>query len=296
MKIYFLSDRVCALRLGNLYFGQVDSFERFAHINLSDRVFVEFIPENALPVCFFLTEEILREPPLNCDVYILRDALVLYAHDFPAREHTLRPIAQISRQNCTATLFSQGEIQLSIQTPENFFIAPLPPSFCQAELFFDGDFIFVKGLDSLAVFSPNGQRLFLEKVHSYALNGDILSVEIPLSESLGRTAECRFALSLTECQRISVTLSSPRAERREEWLAYTFFESVRIGAVTQEFLCDELKPRADELRAFLGDFVHVMPTDEKNCCALLYKKAERLYEAKYYSVSTENGQILDITT
>lgn len=296
MKIYFLSDRTCALRLGGLYFGSVDSFERFAQIDLSDNIFAEFIPENALPISFFITDEILHTPPRGCDVYLLRDALVLYAHDFPTSDLSLRPIAQISEQNCKATLFCQGGVQLSLQTPENFFIAYLPPSFCQAELFFTADLVFVKAENMLAIFNRSGEKLFMERVLDFSVDGNVLSARLPLAESLGRIADCTYALSEKECKRVSCVLSPPKDERKEDLFAFSFFESVLIGADLNEFLSDGLQPKADDLRAFLGDFTAILPTDEKDCCVLFYKKQEGLFEGKYFRLSLENGKITDITT
>jgi hypothetical protein len=58
MKIYFLASQPCALKIGGTFFGMVNDFERFAEFSLKDNLFVEFIPENALPICFFLNESI----------------------------------------------------------------------------------------------------------------------------------------------------------------------------------------------------------------------------------------------
>ena len=296
MKIYFLSDKACALRLGGLYFGQVDNFERFAQINLSDRVFVEFIPENALPITFFLTDEILRAPPRGCDVYILRDALILHARAFSPTDFSLRVIEQAQAENCAATLFIQGEVSLSIQTDKNFFIATLPPSFCSATLFFEQDFLFVKTENQLAVFNQSCNLLFMEKVLSYAFQDGVLSVTLPLQESLGRTAECQYALTETECKRIRCELSAPRGEIPAEWFAFAFFESLFIGADSSEFLCDDMQSKFHDIRAFLGDFTAVLPTEEANCCVLFYQKQEDLFEGKYFTLSIKDGKIVDITT
>ena len=295
MKIYFLSDRPCVLRLGGIHFGCVDNFERFAQINLSDRIFAEFVPENALPISFFITDELLRSPPRGCDVYILRDALVLYARDFPPADFSMRPIAQISEENCTATLFMQGQIHLSIQTPENFFIAHLPPPFCQAKLFFYENLLFVKTEKMLAIFNQSGERLFMEKVLSYSLENNVLSVKLPLVESLGRVADCKYTLSPTECTRIEYLLSQSRTERIEELFAFAFFESVLIGADITEFLSNEMQSKIDGIHTFLGDFCSVLPTETENCCALMYAKKEGLFEAKYFTLRVENGKITDIT-
>lgn len=296
MKIYFLSSEPCILRLGGVYFGCVDTFERFARVNLSDGVFAEFIPENALPITFFITEELLRTSPCGCETYILRDAIAIYTRDFAPVDCRLRPITQLRDGNRLATLFQQGETQVSVQTTENFFVAALPSCFRQAELAFKGDLLFVKSADSLAIFNGSGRRLFLEKTLSYSVENDVLSVRIPLAESLGRVADCEYTLSDGECTRKSVVLSQARTERREELFAFAFFESVAIGAAFEEFLDEEMQPKAAELRAFLGDFRFVLPTEDENCCALFYQKAERLYEAKYFTLFVKNGKIVDVTT
>ena len=48
MKIYFLSSQPCMLSLNGTFYGTTDSFERFAELNLSDRIFVKFSSSSAL--------------------------------------------------------------------------------------------------------------------------------------------------------------------------------------------------------------------------------------------------------
>ena len=296
MKIYFLSDKSCALRLGGVYFGQVDNFERFAHVHLSDRIFVEFIPENALPITFFLTDEILQKPPHGCDVYILRDALILHARRFPPNDFSLRVIHQIQGEDCVATLFSQGEISLSVQTQNSFFVAALPPSFECATLCFEQNFVFVKNEKQLAIFNKACKCLFMENVLSYSFQNGILSASLPLQESLGRTAERQYSLSETECIQTSCVLSAPQGKQCTKLLAFAFFESLLIGAGCEEFLCADMQSKIEDIRAFLGNYKAILPTDEENCCILFYQKAERLFEGKYFTLSIQNGKIFDITT
>ena len=296
MRIYFLASKPCALKIGGIFFGAVDNFERFADVTLTDNLFVEFIPENGLPLSFFLTENIRFEPPLGCEVYLLRDAIALYARDFPASDLALRPITQICEENCLVTVFCQGRVQVSIQTDTNFFISTLPPSFEKCSLFFACDLLFIQSPTQLAVFSKTGKCLFLERVLSHSIEDNCLSVRLPLAESLGRVADCRYELSAEGCTRIAFTISQARAEALDELLPLAFLESVLIGANYEEFLHDELIPEKDKIRAFLGDFVAVCPTDAVNCFALIRKKQERLFEASYCTIKVENGKISDITT
>lgn len=296
MRIYFLSSKPCALKVGGVFFGAVDSFERFADVNLSDKLFIEFIPENGLPLSFFLTETIRFQPPQGCEVYLLRDSIALYARDFPPADFSLRPIAQISEENCLATVFCQGEVHLSIQTEKNFFTSTLPPSFRECTLFFACDLLFIKSPTQLAVYTKTGKRVFLEKVLSHSVENNVLQARLPLEESLGRVADCAYELSADDCKRSACTLSQVRTEKLDDLLPLAFFESVLIGANYEEFLCDELVPEKEKIGAFLGDFVAVCPTEQENCFALLRQKQERLFEAAYYTVSIKNGKITDITT
>ncbi len=296
MKIYFLSSQPCALKLGGVYFGRTDSFARSANINPADGVFVEFIPETAQPIAFYLTDAIRDTPPSHCEIYLLRDAIAVYANDFPPRDFTLRPIAQIVDNDRRATLFQQGKIQLCLQTQENFVIATLPPPFAQAELIFSGDFLLVKSPTMLAVLNKNGEILFQETVLSYLLENERLYVRMPLHESLGRYADCTYLLSENSCVRTECKLGQARCERPESFLAYAFFESILLGGDIRPLLADDLQEKAESLIEFLGEFTAVLPTDDETCCGLIKRKKERVFEAEYYSVRIENGKISDITT
>ena len=296
MRIYFLSSKPCVLKVNGVFFGSVDNFERFADITLSDNLFIEFIPENGLALSFFLTENIRFQPPLGCEVYLLRESIALYARDFPARDLALRTITQIAEGDCLATVFYQGEVHLSIQTEKNFFTSTLPPSFQDCTLFFACDLLFVKSPEQLAVYTKTGRRVFLEKVLSHSIESNRLSVRLPLAESLGRVADCVYELSADGCARTTFTLSQARTETVDELLPLAFLESVLIGANYEEFLCNELIPDKEKIGAFLGDFVAVCPTGEKNCFALIRQKQERLFEASYCTLVVEKGKISDITT
>lgn len=298
MKMYFLSSRLCSLTLNGVYFGVTDRFERFAELDLRDRVFVQFHPQGAHPVGFFATDALLETPPDGCNVYLLKDGVAVYAHDFPPSDFTLRPIAQARDKDCLATVFSQGPLQVSFESDEGFFIATLPPAFHHCKLTFHDDLCFLEGENTLAVYTKQGKCVLLEEFLEYFVENNELIATLPLSEHFGRTAKCRWALSSVGCQRIEFILqqSSKNSEKpHEELLPYAFFESLLIGAETRTFLSEELAVKAEDLTAFLGDFCEVIPTKEANVCGLVRKKAERLYEVSYFKVDIEEGKIVDIT-
>ena len=298
MKVYFLSSIPCALRVNNLFFGTTNLFERFAELSLKDGLFIEFVPEGKQAVSFFLTEQIRFAPPKGCEVYLLKDGLAIYARDFPPSDFTLRVIAQAREGNTLATLFSQGELQLSIEQDRQLFIATLPPSFVHSELFFESGLLFVKSADRFSIYTKKAELLLSEKAQAFSIESGILRATLPLSDNGNRFAECEWALSETDCVRLKCALSTsePDGVSPPRSIAYSFFESVLIGANHAEFLADELIDKADILIDFLGDFVGVIPTEEENVCGLIRKKSENLFEAAYYTVKIENNKITDITT
>ncbi len=302
MKIYFLSSRPCALTLNDAYFGVTDGFERFAEVSLKDKLFVRFAPENALPVSFFLTENIRFQPPTGCDIYLLKDGIAVYAHGFAPLDHTLRAVAQREENGCVATVFQQGEIELSLQSPKGFFVAHLPPSFASCDISFESGLILLRAPDMLAVFTQTGEKLFLEKVLSHEVANGFLKAVLPLSDSLGRIAECTYTLTENDCVRTGFVLKQAQTKNgdadkekiRDELIPYAFFESVLIGAEYADFLASELRPKARDIRSFLGDFIAVTVTQDPCVCGLVRKKKERLFEVDYFSVELKEGKIMDV--
>ena len=304
MKIYFLSSQPCALRLGGVFFGVTDRFERFAEVSLQDNLFVEFLPENALPITFFLTENIRFSPPPHCEVYLLADGIAIYAANFTPNDFTLRTLCQKRIDNVLLTAFSQGRLQLAVESPDHTFTAYLPPAFSDFNAEISGEYILVSGTTHtgkrLLVFRKNGEKTLDEQILSYSVSDNVLRAELPLSDRLGRSAICAWALENGDFHRTEFTLRTHANDEEnndktaDELIPYAFFESVLIGANYAEFLSDELIPDADKIRSFLGDFVAVVLTDDPFVCGLVRSKGERLYSLAYYRVTLQNGKIIDV--
>ena len=301
MKLYFLSSTPCALFISGAYFGITDLFERTAEIDLRDNLYAEFMPENAHPIRFFITERLRETPPEGCEVYLLEDGIAIYARNFQPIDQTLRVIWQEKRENCLCTLFTQGQLYLSVQTEKTFFNAYLPPSFTQATLEIRCGLIFLSTQNELVIFAQNGKRLLQEKILSFSVEENILSARLPLSDRLCRYADCKWELSQTECKQTAFVVYQAKPAEQEEkiddgLLAYAFFESVLIGANFDDMLCDELRGDKDKLRAFLGNFEGVTLTDNPRRCGLVRQKAERLFSVDYFTVAIIDGKITEITT
>ena len=302
MKVYFLSSLPCALTLNGAYFGITDKFERFVELSLNDRIFAQFSPENSLPLGCFLTQELRFTPPDGFEVYLLPDGLALYARDFPPRDFTLKTYAQAREGNTLVTLFQQGELQLAIERDESLSVTPLPREFTSAKISFINSLIALTTPQKLALYTSDGACVFCENVLDYTVENDELNATMPLCDSLGRTANCRYLLTESGCQRLSFSLRQTRTQAgetatekiTEELLPFAFFESVLFGADYTPLLADGLLEKADSLTEFLGDFVAVVPTRNPKTCGLVKRKKERLYEVFHYTVEITDGKISDI--
>lgn len=302
MKIYFLSSRPCALTLNDAYFGLTDRFERFAELSLKDGIFVRFTPENAQPIGFFLNENIRFSPPVGCEVYLLTNAIAIYARDFPPTDFSLKLLNQKRFEKCVLTLFYQGALQLSMETEKGFFVATLPPAFEKSELLFESGLFIIKAPNAVAVFNQQGELLLQETTLFCEIKESELSARLPLSDYLNRFADCTWTLAETGITQTKHVLSQARSQNGEadpervqaELLPFAFLESVFIGAEFSHMLSDELVPNAERLKAYLGDFCAVTLTQSPNVCGLVRRKGERLFEVCDCALTVENGKITDV--
>ena len=296
MKIYFLSSLPCILTVNETYFGLCNRFERFAELSLKDNLFLRFLPENRAPISFFLTEKILTNPPERCEVYLLKAAIAIYAKEFPPTDLSLRPRAQLRNGDVLATLFSQGELQLSIDTPEGLFTATLPPAFENSTLSFHQNLCFVVTKNRLAIYTKAAKCVFMEEILDFSVEDTTLNATLPLSDSLNRTAKGQWQLSENNCIQTQCILSqsTDKDTPPEGLLAYAFFESILLGADYPSFLSDSLREHAEKIKSYLGNYLSVSFTDTPNVCALIYERAPRLFKAEYFLIEIENDKITNI--
>jgi hypothetical protein len=300
MRVYFLSAQPCALTINGAYFGITNMFEKFANVSLKDNLCICFTPQNALPLSFFLTENIRFAPPEGCDVYLSKDAVSIYAHTFPSRDVALRVIAQKRREKLLVTVFHQGVLQATFQTAENVMIAYLPPSFSSCDIHFWEDLVILRSPNELHIYTSLGKCILQEKVQDFHIENDTLHTTLPLSPTLGLTQEAQWIYSEGTLQKTAhrlVQTASPQANQNIEEVmrTYAFFESVRIRADCTQFLCDDLLSHQDKLLDFLGNFLSVTLTDDPAVCGLVHKKAEHLFDVRYFRVLYENGKISDVS-
>lgn len=295
MKLTFISSRPAALKVGGAYFGIVDRFERCADVSLKDNLLAEFVPQGAMPVCFFLSENLRIAPPEGVEVYLKKDGVALFVKDYPPCDYTLRPLFGERNGQTLATLFRQGKLQLSIESESGTALCVVDDGFEKAQIRFYGGLIFLDGGDQLAVYTKTGELLFHEKILSHSVENGVLTATMPLFDSLGRVARGEWEIKENTLTRISFSVSKgERDGEDEELLPFLFFETLLVGGDPTNFLDDSLKEKAGNLKEFIGEFVSVLPPETPNEIGVVKKKGERVFEVDYYSVQTKNGKITDL--
>ena len=295
MRIYFLSSIPAALYVGGAYFGHISDFERFAEINLQDGLPVRIEAEGQQPLHFSLTERLPLSPPQGVDVYRLERGLALYAHGFVSTDNDFKLITQNKQGDFLATVAKQGGVILTMESADGFFTAHLPASFCVCQLIFIGNFLLVKGREALAVFSRKAELLLSERYLTADVIGNELHFTAPLSDHYKRVAQVTYRAEEEGLIKISHSVKQSDDKPVESLLAYAFFESVRIGGNFQDFLCEELSENQENIRSFLGNFSHVIPTDSPTECLLVFPISQQLFDVRKYKVVIENGKIHDVS-
>lgn len=295
MKIYFLSALTAALKVGGAYFGVIDDFEKFADVSLSDKLLVECIPQGALPVAFFLDENLLASPPDGVDVYLLKDGLALFVREYPPSDYLLRPILEKRAASTLVTLFRQGKLQAAIDSPKGVFVTPLPDEFERANIEIFGKYVLLQTERAILVLSDEGEILLDRRAERCERTNEKLSVLSPVFDSLGRRKKEVFSLGESFFRtEFSLLIPERTPNDRAALFAYAFFEAVLVGADVAPFLSPELNEKADDIKGFLGEFTAVTLTSEPNTVGLVKRKRERVFEVCYYTAEIENGKIVDI--
>lgn len=304
MTVYFLSYLPAVLKLNGMYIGTVDGFERHIELDLNDRVFAEFIPdENLNGLNFFLDEKFFKNPPGFCDVYRIDGDALIYIREYSSKDNKIEVIHQRRFENCLITVFSQGGVYLSVEGAE-YSLTPLPASFknLTAEQYtLAGREVYaLSDKNNLIVIGGNGKIIFMNSASAFEFS-DTLKVTADFETCTCAQADCEYSFDGEKLNLVSAAVKELRPPE-DEILHFAFFESVLIKADYEKYLCEELKSKADALKSYLGEFLSVTVPPEKffllhgdiRAAGLVYAKGKNLYEVKFFAVEIENGKISNI--
>ena len=310
MRIYFLSSITAGLKIDGVYAGIIDSFERFFDMDEGSNLLCEIVPDgNVQPLNFFINSAFFKNPPDFADVYLTGGDAIVSLNRYKPKDGGIVPVSRAKFAGGQASLVLNGGKPCLIvegRTGETF---TLPNEFSAAKLS-EGEIggrsvLLVEGNNCLCVISESGRRVFYNPAESWEI-GQRLKITVAFPTCAGCKAHCEFAYDGNEMKLVSSRTEETRAID-ESVIHFAFFESVLTRADCTKYLCGELKPRANDLTSFLGEFVDVSVPNEKFylshpeiraperlAAGLTYPLAKNLFKIKYYAVEMKDGLIENI--
>lgn len=303
MTVYFVSCKPAVLKLNGEFAGRLDLFERRAEIDLRENILAEVVPEEGLAANFFINERLLLNPPPFLDVYLGECEATVYIRRFEPRDRQICVHLQKRLGANLITVFSLGEVYLSVDGAA-MKLTPLPEQFkkvvCEEKSLAGYPVLAFTADRFLLVLSLGGEVIFLNEAASYDF-GDKLRVSMDFETCTAARAECEYAYDGQ-----SLTLVSGVTEEiypaDENIMHFAFFESVLTRGDFEKYLSPDMREKAAAIRDYLGGFEGVtVPTETfemshpgVKAAGLVYKKAENLFEIKYFAVEIKDGKIDNI--
>lgn len=304
MRIYFLSCTPSILKLNGQYAGGVDLFERYIEVDLNDNILAEIVPgENLQPVNFFLNDDLLNSPPEFIDVYLSAYDTTIYVRRFESRDTRLNVIFQTRFEGNLVTVFSQGEVYLSVEGDE-YLLTPIGGRFksvrAEQKEIADYPVLALFGGDGLIIISHTGAQLFANEV-IFAEFGATFKTSVRFETCTCAEAHCEYSY---DGQKLTL-ISSKTVEKQppdNRIIHFAFFESLMTFGDFSKYLSPELAERATHLKEYLGKYTGVVVPTEKFCLShpneqaagLVYPEKQNLFKIKYFAVRLSDGKIDNI--
>lgn len=293
-----MTARACALKINGVFLGFTDGYERFVELDLRDGCFCELIPTDKkfLPLVFTLTENITAAPPDGVLLYLLPDALAVYADKFFAYEPTLRLIAQEKNDFANVTVFSQGLPQILWEDGKNNRVIALDERFsvCTAHSFLNA--VLIEGQGATCALSSEGDVFFYGEINewTYDKTQERLRILSPVKDFGGRTQtyewDCMGAQPKLKSRTISPTSALP-----EKFILCEFLQNLLLGVEVKDLLSEELYENLESLKTFLGEYEQVSPISQYAFgAAVAQKKRESVYQIKHFSAEILRGKICNV--
>ena len=290
MRVYFLSEKLCSLMISGMYVGLVDGFERTAELDPADGLWCAVSPCGGeyLPFGFRFDDDFLLSPPPQAELYYTENGVAVRLCGFLRADQSLQVLRQERLGGSLLTLTMQGKLQLALENEAGFFLVDLPDGLAQCRISARREGFLLEGGQGFVLLSRTGEKLLVSEGKVLG-NGDVLKAEVPFHDSMGHTALCEWTDGkLTGCA------IRAAGEPAAATFALALFESALIGADVRPFLSDALAEKADTLKEYLGDYRSVVLTGDPAKVGLVYRRKERVYDVRYFSVEVTDGKISNI--
>ncbi len=313
MRVHFSAAEPCILRLGGAVAGYCGEAEKFADLPDGEKTVAEFFPlrGDLVPLAFVIDGGFFDAPPPECVVCRYDCGADVYAAQFEERGGT-RIWGQARAGGVLATAFSAGgKTRLAVDTGGNTELYDLPPA---REIDLGTEQIagrtfaraFCRGGrgGTLLLYGQDGREALRAAADEWEC-GEKLTVRRRFADIAGHVGETVYACGenfVQESRTVRPRAGFDFAALDERLLPFAFFQEIAAGGDASPYLSPALLEKKHLLGEFLGDFVAaVLPKEifylthgKQNAAALVYRRAENIYDIKFFMAEIQNGKISNI--
>ncbi len=308
MLYYFCSKERVALKVNGVFKCVLTKTPTLIEIN-SACPLIEALPldSTAFTLTFLLDEKFLTSPPENVRVIDLKGGYVITLF-LPCLDNNFKVIAQEKLQNCLITVFNEKGYKISIETANDFHAEQLNFEINSAEIFTLKSAPTLVGVAlygekiTLFIFDVQSSivKVFMREVDEFSCDNELTTIENFLDiakHSLKINWEYNGQSFLEKTRTLTHSEEYCKESVNPLIIPYAFSEELAFSDSAYYFLDESLKKNADKLKGFFGEYVGVFPPPEFRDykeVGFIYRKAENLYFAEYFTFELSNGKICGI--
>ncbi len=309
MYYYFSADFPSAIKFNGIYYGVISKTVKSLRVD-GECPLVEVCPliPTERQINFIPNQEFLSAPP---DGLIVTDLgggyLIKVLKNFKVGEFKI--LDQIKLDNLAVTVFTENGVKISIETLGGFFADTLDVFADSAKIttFTLDNKVFVGVLFSgerslLCVYHISNEikKVFSREVEKFSTDGGFYTTE-RFMDIAKHTVHSEWNFLGEHLVQKSKSVSCKEGFSPtllpDDILPYAFLEEILVGNTPVDFLDDSLKPSADKLKGYLGDFIGVMPPPTfKNSdeVGLIYPDGKNKYKVDYCAFEIKNKKIVNL--
>jgi hypothetical protein len=309
MYYYFSADFPAAIKFNGIYYGVISKTVKSIRID-GDCPLVEVCPLTASErqINFIPNTDFLSAPSEGILVTDLRGGfLVKILKNFKVGEFKI--LDQLKASDLAVTAFIENGVKISIETLDGFFADTVDCFADSAKItkfsLEDKTFVAVhfSGSDNLLVvysLSKQIKKVFSRQVKNFSLDGGFYTTE-EFVDIAKHTVHSEW-----KWENDSFTQKNKSASCKEGFsptslpdavFPYAFLEELLVGNDVTDYLDDTIKPNANKLKDFLGEFIGIMPPptfrtgDE---IGLIFTCGKNKYRVDYITFELIDKKILNV--
>lgn len=259
MKVFLYCDSAFALKID----GQLNGCHAEVGMSFSRPRLIEALPLcGGEPVCLFADYRLKSNK--NAVVHSIEDGYFIKLKFQKPIDEAFKIHYQKSFSSALVTVYSQGGTRIVCENGRSADVCEVPCGFTGFTAMRSSEYILVYTSGTpkfVAVFRTDGAVClkYANVVDEFEIT-HLFQAKTQLYDLERSTALARWRKDFSGVDTLEITKEHPiDTTLGKEILRRLFFERILLDISTEDLLSDALKPHADKLKDYLGDFIDILP-------------------------------------